>query len=347
MTIRTRVILETVLILAFVVSGTGFTFISVREQRIALDRVGLAADTVANRSIALIKAAKDIKLDVVQVQQFLTDISATRAQDGLDDGFKVAQEFAERFEHDAETAVGLAESLHRPEMIRLLTETKAVFTPYYETGRRMAQGLHRRRSGAGQSNSCRRSPDRRDRHDRWFDRLAGGSARAATEIARNVSETALAVNTMIERTAEASAEAAKTGQHAVEVKENATGLDEAMGELRHSVIRVVRTSTADVNRRLSVRRPIDLSCRLRIPGQGTESARIADISKGGARVDGGPPLAAGARGELCLDGVNLALPFIVHGGEHEVLHLAFELDAALAGRFGFFLDGRATPPDAR
>ena len=149
MTIRTRVILETVLILAFVVSGTGFTFISVREQRIALDRVGLAADTVANRSIALIKAAKDIKLDVVQVQQFLTDISATRAQDGLDDGFKVAQEFAERFEHDAETAVGLAESLHRPEMIRLLTETKA--TPYYETGRRMAQGLHRRRSGAGQS----------------------------------------------------------------------------------------------------------------------------------------------------------------------------------------------------
>jgi methyl-accepting chemotaxis protein len=151
MTIRTRVILETVLILAFVVSGTGFTFISVREQRIALDRVGLAADTVANRSIALIKAAKDIKLDVVQVQQFLTDISATRAQDGLDDGFKVAQEFAERFEHDAETAVGLAESLHRQEMIRLLTETKAVFTPYYETGRRMAQGLHRRRSGAGQS----------------------------------------------------------------------------------------------------------------------------------------------------------------------------------------------------
>jgi methyl-accepting chemotaxis protein len=50
---------------------------------------------------------------------------------------------------------------------------------------------------------------------------------AASEIARNVSETALAVSTMIERTAEASAEAAKTGQHAVEVRENASGLNEA------------------------------------------------------------------------------------------------------------------------
>ncbi len=667
MTIRTRVILGTVLILAFVVSGTGFTFISVREQRIALDRVGLAADTVANRSIALIKAAKDIKLDVVQVQQFLTDISATRAQDGLNDGFKDAQEFAGRFEHDTETAVGLAESLHRPEMSRLLSETKAVFTPYYDTGRRMAQGYID--GGAEQGNRLmpafdkasdemqdkveqvvsladavvgetagtlgqsiggiqqdgdrlvkvtallgslgtlaiatigvllfigvvrplssmtavmRRLADgdlavavprqgKRDEigamakavmifrdhmvserqlaseQDALRDRaetekhtaliemaakietettnalqtigtrtatmtataeamsasarqtsvsaqsadvasshalsnvrtvaaaaeqlgvsirdignhvaqsanvvgraVAAGSATratiealngevarigavadmigdiaartnllalnatieaaragdagkgfavvasevkalatqtahstqeiaqrisqvrtatgesvaavtrieqtigeidtiagsiaasveaqgvAASEIARNVSETALAVNTMIERTAEASAEAAKTGQHATEVRENATGLDEAMGELRHSVIRVVRTSTADVNRRLSIRARIDLPCRLRIPGQATQSGRIADISKGGAKVRGAPPLAAGTRGELCLDGANLELPFTVRASEADELHLAFELDTGLATKFGAFLDG--------
>jgi hypothetical protein len=166
---------------------------------------------------------------------------------------------------------------------------------------------------------------------------------AASEIARKVSEAALAVNTMMEHTAEASAEAsaeaAKTGQHAVEVKENGTGLSEAVGELRHSNIRVVRTSTADVNRRLSVRERIDMPCRLRVPGQDTQSARIVDISKGDAKVHGGLPLATATRGELCLDGENLALLFIVRGSEHDVLHLAFELEATLAGRFGSFVDG--------
>lgn len=36
--------------------------------------------------------ANAFQLHVVQIQQWLTDISATRAQDGLDDGFKVAKE---------------------------------------------------------------------------------------------------------------------------------------------------------------------------------------------------------------------------------------------------------------
>ena len=63
-----------------------------------------------------VRAAKDIALDVVQVQQFLSDISATRAQDGLDDGFKDAQRFADKFEHDFGVAAGVAEALHRPEI---------------------------------------------------------------------------------------------------------------------------------------------------------------------------------------------------------------------------------------
>ena len=35
--------------------------------------------------------ARQMKLDAVQIQQWLTDISATRAQDGLDDGFDEAE----------------------------------------------------------------------------------------------------------------------------------------------------------------------------------------------------------------------------------------------------------------
>lgn len=39
----------------------------------------------------------DMKLDVVQVQQFLTDVSATRGAEGFDDGYKNAENFAKLF----------------------------------------------------------------------------------------------------------------------------------------------------------------------------------------------------------------------------------------------------------
>jgi methyl-accepting chemotaxis protein len=72
---------------------------------------------------------------------------------------------------------------------------------------------------------------------------------ATAEIARAVTETATAANEMTARTADVSAEAGETGSHATEVRENAAGLDSAMEDLRNSVIRVVRTSTTEVDRR--------------------------------------------------------------------------------------------------
>ncbi len=42
--------------------------------------------------------ADELKLDVVQVQQFLTDISATRGAKGFDDGFDDAEKFAKDLE---------------------------------------------------------------------------------------------------------------------------------------------------------------------------------------------------------------------------------------------------------
>ena len=44
-------------------------------------------------SFEMATVAEEMQLDVVQVQQFLSDISATRAKDGFDDGFKKAAEF--------------------------------------------------------------------------------------------------------------------------------------------------------------------------------------------------------------------------------------------------------------
>ena len=660
MTIRSRTILGIVLIVAFVVGGTGFTFLSVRHQQKSLSDVETAADTVATRSIMLVGTAKDIALDVVQVQQFLSDISATRAQDGLDDGLKDAQRFAEKFEHDFGVATGAAEALHRPELVRLLPELKSAFTPYYETGRRMAQayidggpssGNHIMPEFDKASNDLqarveqllsltdaavgdtvgdlRRSitlirggGDRlvtisallailgtmvtagmgvllfvgvvrplglmtaamgrladgdlavvvlgQGRHDEvgamakavlifrdhmvaesrlpaeqteerqraevekrtalagMADRIesetatalhevgartiemtatademrasatrtgqsahsaasasaqalanaqtvasaaeqlsasiaeiggqvaqsteivgravtAGAETRASiealneqvgrigavadmigeiaaktnllalnatieaarageagkgfavvasevkslatqtarstqeiaahiaqvrnatgvsvaavvrieqtigeinaiagsiaaaveeqgaatAEIARNVTETAAAADEMTNRTAEVSLEAEQTGKHAAEVRDNAGGLNTAVEELRHSVIRVVRTSTTEVDRRHDRRFPENLACRISIAGR-SSTAHVADLSEHGAFVLDGPSAPTGTRGTLTLDSVGFALPFIVRSVDANGSHLAFELDEATAAKF--------------
>lgn len=74
-----------------------------------------------------------IKLDVVQVQQWLTDISATRGRDGLDDGPDLAAAYAADFE----AATRELEAL-RPELAPKLDELRAVFATYYSTGIKMS-----------------------------------------------------------------------------------------------------------------------------------------------------------------------------------------------------------------
>ncbi len=72
---------------------------------------------------------------------------------------------------------------------------------------------------------------------------------ATAEIARNVTSTAQAAHEMTARTHEVSGEASDTGRRAAEVRENTAGLADAIEELRHAVIRVVRTATPEADRR--------------------------------------------------------------------------------------------------
>jgi len=155
---------------------------------------------------------------------------------------------------------------------------------------------------------------------------------ATAEIARNVTETANAANEMSNRTEEVSAEAGETGTHAGEVRDHAFALDGAMEELRHSVIKVVRTATPEVDRRAEQRFVLDLPCRLAVGGQ-SHAARITDLSDGGAAISGAPAMPPGTRGSLSADAVGIALPFTVRGVDGTLIHLAFELDAAAAARF--------------
>jgi len=156
---------------------------------------------------------------------------------------------------------------------------------------------------------------------------------ATAEIARNVSETASAANEMTGRATEVTTEAEQTGKHAADVRENAAALNSAVRDLRHAVIHVVRTSTTEVDRRRAIRHQVDLPCRLSLPGQAPCTARVTDISEGGASVRGGPSLHPGTHGALHLDGVGFALPCSVHSSEDDTLHLVFELDETARAKF--------------
>jgi K+/H+ antiporter YhaU regulatory subunit KhtT len=150
---------------------------------------------------------------------------------------------------------------------------------------------------------------------------------ATAEIARNVQETAAAANEMTVRVDEVSSEGTQTDQHATRVHHDTAELDKVIGELRRSVIRVVRTATTDVDRRLEVRHEVDLPCRLYM-GDRMHQARIADLSTRGALVDGAPELGIGARGRLEADRIGTPISFTVLGSDGGMAHLAFDLNAA-------------------
>jgi methyl-accepting chemotaxis protein len=215
-------------------------------------------------------------------------------------------------------------------------EVKALATQTAHSTQEIAQHLSQVRAATGASVTA---VARIELTISEIDAIAGSIAAAVeqqgsatAEIAGNVAETASAAHEMTSRTGEVSVEAGQTGIHAAEVRENALGLNAAVEGLRHSVVRVVRTSTTEVDRRQDLRHAGDLACRVAIAGQFSR-ARVADLSERGACVLGHAAVAVGTRGTLTLDGIDFALPFIVRSADSGGLHLAFELDAATAVRF--------------
>ena len=162
-------------------------------------------------------------------------------------------------------------------------------------------------------------------------------AAATAEIARNVTETASAANEMTRRVGEVTTEAEQTDHCAAAVRDNASGLNAAVEELKHSLIRVVRTSTADVDRRTALRYNINVPCRLTVGGQ-THEARIANLSEGGARVIGAAELRKGVSGTLILNGASWRLPFRVLDDGSGAARVAFDLDATTAAALRDYIE---------
>jgi len=138
LTIRTKILAILGAMFAIVCVGGGLVILSIDAQRPALRELSENSRELVERMIPLQNLTKDIKFDVVEVQQWLTDVSATRGLDGLNDGFDAAAEYASRFEVDVAAARTHADALGLAEAVAALDEMRARFAPYYETGQRMA-----------------------------------------------------------------------------------------------------------------------------------------------------------------------------------------------------------------
>ena len=82
---------------------------------------------------------QNIKFHVVQVQQWLTDISATRGLDGLNDGFDVAAEHAALFKKAVVAVEGHLRVLGLTEQLALVEPVRAAFGSYFDAGQAMAK----------------------------------------------------------------------------------------------------------------------------------------------------------------------------------------------------------------
>ena len=89
-------------------------------------------------SVAFAMRAKDMERNVVEVQQFLQDISATRGQDGLDSGFKEAKGRYDEFNNDLAKFQKMYADEGDKTGLAQVQKLKERFEDYYAKGSRMA-----------------------------------------------------------------------------------------------------------------------------------------------------------------------------------------------------------------
>jgi len=80
----------------------------------------------------------ELKINVLQVQQWLTDISATRAHKGFDDGFKEAEAYFNSGNKLLDFLISEHIRYEEPEMTQELKDFKSDFASYYKIGKKMA-----------------------------------------------------------------------------------------------------------------------------------------------------------------------------------------------------------------
>jgi methyl-accepting chemotaxis protein len=155
--------------------------------------------------------------------------------------------------------------------------------------------------------------------------------RAATsEIARNVSQTTTAALEVAEKIQNVSAGAENFKNRANDVRNSIGDVTSNIAGLREILVRVVRTSTADANRRMSMRHTISVRGQVFDSAGKQHEGELLDVSEKGIQIRCSPRMRAGDIGSVRIDGFATALPFIVREANDISLHVELQLSPPLS-----------------
>lgn len=151
---------------------------------------------------------------------------------------------------------------------------------------------------------------------------------ATQEIANNVSETASAAREVSQKIQNVSAGAEQVDGRARSVRASIGDVTEKIAGLREILVRVVRTSTEDANRRMARRYPVTVPSEILDSRGERRHGDVLDVSETGAQIRCSPEIRPGETGSLRLQGIAAALPFVVRAKGVDRLHVELQLTGA-------------------
>ena len=155
---------------------------------------------------------------------------------------------------------------------------------------------------------------------------------ATQEIARSIEQSAQSNREVSSKIASVSQDAAELNDRATEVRETIAGAADSVAALRTILVRIVRNSSEDTDRRNAARYEVDITATIEAAG-GRTTAKVLDISEGGVRITSVPGLAINAIGKIHIDGMSRPLAFIVRGGTAETASLEVQAEGELRQQY--------------
>ena len=147
---------------------------------------------------------------------------------------------------------------------------------------------------------------------------------ATNEISRSVAESAAAAKEVSAKISLVSRDANSVDVRATEVRSAITGVSVNLSSLKSVLIKVIRTTTDDADRRQWPRYKADLSIRVTGLGGKELQASLVNISAAGAWIRC-EHMTIGETGSMSIQGYDQILPFRVRGREVDSYHVEFDL----------------------
>jgi methyl-accepting chemotaxis protein len=147
---------------------------------------------------------------------------------------------------------------------------------------------------------------------------------ATTEISRSVADSATAAKEVSAKIVNVSRDANSVDTRAGEVRSAISGVSSNLSALQSVLVRVVRTTTTDADRRQSPRFKSNLPIRVSGRGGKDLEATLVDISEGGAWIRCRPDLQIGETGSMTIAGFEHDLAYTVCLRDADALHVEFD-----------------------